>query len=74
MLITSLKNFRQALDRGVYTDGTLRDRFFGVEKMAKRTALLKNENSSLLMYLLSYLQSLVTISPSTEKVIIKEFC
>jgi len=58
---------RQALDRGVYTDGTLRDRFFRVEKMAKRTALLKNENSSLLMYLLSYLQSLVTISPSTEK-------
>ena len=60
--------FREALVRGIYTDKTLRDRFFQVEKMANRTALVKEEDSSLLVYLLSYIQSLVMASPSTEKV------
>ena len=60
--------FREALTRGIYTEKTLRDRFFRVEKMANRTALIKDEQSSLFMYLLSYMQSLVMTSPSTEKV------
>ena len=64
----NLQYFREALGRGIYTDKTLRDRFFRVEKMAKRTALVKEEDSSLLMYLLSYIQGLVMVSPSTEKV------
>merc|ERR1712218_325924 len=58
---------REALVRGVYSDKALRDRYFRVENMAKRTALIKEEEPSLFMYLLSYLQSLVLISPSTEK-------
>ena len=48
---------REALDRGVYTDQSLRDRFFRVEKMAKRTALVENEETSLHLYLLSYILS-----------------
>ena len=51
---------------GVYTDQTIRDRFFRVEAMAKRTALVGEEGGSLLLYLLSYLQSALVVSPSTE--------
>merc|ERR1712226_21315 len=58
---------KEALVRGVYSDKALRDRYFRVENMAKRTALIKEEKPSLFMYLLSYLQSLVLLSPSTEK-------
>ena len=60
--------FREALERGVYSDKALRDRYFHVESIAKRTALIKNENASLFMYFLSYLQSLVMFAPNTEKV------
>ena len=56
------------MERGVYSDKALRDRYFHVESVAKRTALIKNENPSLFMYLLSYLQSLVMLAPNTEKV------
>jgi len=55
----------EALQRGVYTDQTIRDRFFKVELMAKRTALIDENGGSLLMYCLSYLQSMLVISPST---------
>jgi len=58
---------KEALERGVYSDKALRDRYFHVESVAKRTALIKNENASLFMYLLSYLQSLVMFAPNTEK-------
>jgi len=56
----------EALHRGVYTDQTLRDRFFRVEAMARRTALVGEEGGSLLLYLLSYLQSALVVTPSTE--------
>ena len=65
---TQLFDFREALDRGVYTDQSLRDRFFRVEKMAKRTALVENEESSLLLYLLSYILSFLRVETSIEKV------
>jgi len=55
----------EALQRGVYTDQTIRDRFFKVERMAKRTALIGDDGGSLLMYGLSFLQSLLVITPST---------
>merc|ERR1712018_796416 len=58
---------KEALERGVYSDKALRDRYFHVESVAKRTALIKNENASLFMYFLSYLQSLVMFAPNTEK-------
>jgi len=58
---------KEALSRGVYSDKALRDRYFRVENIAKRTALIKNENPSLFMYFLSYLQSLVMLHPTTEK-------
>ena len=60
--------FREALSKGVYTDKTLRDRFFRVEKLAKQTSLIKEGEASLLMYLLSYVRSLIMVSPSTEQV------
>jgi hypothetical protein len=39
-------------------------RFFRVEKLAQRTALVEEDGGSLLRYALSYLQSLFIISPS----------
>lgn len=51
---------------GVATESALKDRFPKVEKMAKRTALLSDgESASLFKYLLSYLQSLLIITPPT---------
>ena len=42
-------------------------RFLRVEKMAKRTAMVDSESKSLMMYLLSYLQSLFILDPSTHE-------
>jgi len=55
----------EALVRGVYTDQTIRDRFFRVEAAAKRTALIGEGDSSLLLYGLSYLQSVLVVQPSS---------
>ena len=68
ILMPLLLYFREALSKGVYTDKTLRDRFFRVEKLAKQTSLIKEGEASLLMYLLSYVRSLIMVSPSTEQV------
>ena len=38
-----------------------------MEKMAKRTAMVDGESKSLMMYLLSYLQSLFILDPSTHE-------
>jgi len=56
----------EALARGVYTDQTIRDRFFRVEAIAKRTALVGEDGGSLLLYALSYLQSILVVPPTTE--------
>lgn len=53
-------------ERGVFTESSIRERFLRVETMAKRTALIGEEGGSMLTYLLSYLQSLFIVSPSTN--------
>ena len=57
------ENLSYVLFPGVYTDQTIRDRFFRVEAAAKRTALIGEDDSSLLLYGLSYLQSVLVVQP-----------
>jgi len=64
-VVDSLPN--EALVRGVYTDQTIRDRFFRVEAAAKRTALIGEDDSSLLLYGLSYLQSVLVVQPPSSE-------
>lgn len=51
-------------NQGVPAKGEIKSRFNKVEEMAKRTALVGEEGGSLLLYGLSYLQSLFVIAPS----------
>ena len=55
-----------AASRGVYTEDTIKERFRKVEKMAKRTAMIGEDGGSLAKYFLSYLQSLLILTPSTD--------
>ena len=54
---------REALDRGVYPEDALRERFFNVEKTARRVAIVPEEGANLPMYILSYLQSVFIMRP-----------
>ena len=51
----------------MHSDSSIRERFLRVEKMAKRTAMVDSESKSLMRYLLSYLQSLFILDPSTHE-------
>ena len=51
----------------VHSDSSIRERFLRVEKMAKRTAMVDSGSKSLMRYLLSYLQSLFILDPSTHE-------
>lgn len=53
-----------AIDKGVPPSREIKSRFNRVEEMAKRTALVGEEGGSLLLYALSYLQSLLVMSPA----------
>ena len=50
-----------ALERGVYTEDSLKERFTVVEKTARKVAGIGEEGGSLLAYGLSYLQSLMMV-------------
>ena len=50
-----------AMERGVYTEDSLIERFCDVEKIAKRVAGIGEEGGSLLAFGLSYLQSLLVV-------------
>jgi mitofilin len=50
-----------ALERGVYTEDSLKERFTVVEKTARKVAGIGEEGGSLLAYGLSYLQSLLMV-------------
>lgn len=52
---------KQALERGVYPEDALRDRFFNVEKVARKVALIPETGGSLFMYMLSYIQSILIV-------------
>ena len=53
--------FHVALERGVYTEDSLKGRFTVVEKTARKVAGIGEEGGSLLAYGLSYLQSLLMV-------------
>jgi len=69
----------QAVERGVYTELGLRDRFNRVETVARRVGSIGDEGGSLLKYGLSYLQSLLLVdtlkrspTPSDEPIDVSE--
>jgi len=55
-----------ALERGVYTEDSLKERFVKVEKLTKRVALVGDDGGSLFKFGLSYLQSLLLVN-TTER-------
>lgn len=54
----------EALKRGVYPEDALRERFIRVDEVARRVAIVPESGAKLPIYLLSYLQSLLIITPS----------
>ncbi|XP_044873225.1 MICOS complex subunit MIC60 isoform X2 [Mauremys mutica] len=58
---------QESLTRGVYSEEALRARFYAVQKLAKRVALINETRNSLYQYLLSYLQSLLLFHPPQLK-------
>lgn len=53
----------EALNRGVYPEDALRERFLNVERVARKVALVPAEGASLPVYLLSYIQSFLIMRP-----------
>ena len=49
----------EVLERGVFTEDALRERFCKVERLCKRVSMIDEEGGSLFKYALSYLQSLL---------------
>ncbi|XP_037383668.1 MICOS complex subunit MIC60 isoform X8 [Talpa occidentalis] len=57
----------ESLTRGVYSEETLRVRFYAVQKLARRVAMIDETRNSLYQYFLSYLQSLLLFPPKQLK-------
>ncbi|XP_045049728.1 MICOS complex subunit MIC60 isoform X10 [Desmodus rotundus] len=57
----------ESLTRGVYSEETLRVRFYVVQKLARRVAMIDETRNSLYQYFLSYLQSLLLFPPQQLK-------
>ncbi|XP_062933669.1 MICOS complex subunit MIC60 isoform X7 [Cynocephalus volans] len=57
----------ESLTRGVYSEETLRARFYAIQKLAQRVAMIDETRNSLYQYLLSYLQSLLLFPPQQLK-------
>lgn len=57
----------ESLTRGVYSEETLRARFYDVQKLAGRVAMIDETRNSLYQYFLSYLQSLLLFPPKQLK-------
>ncbi|KAM6267045.1 MICOS complex subunit MIC60 isoform 4-T4 [Spheniscus humboldti] len=58
---------QESLTRGVYSEDALRARFYTVQKLAKRVAMIDETRNSLYQYFLSYLQSLLVFHPQQLK-------
>lgn len=52
-----------AKKRGVYPENAIRERFLRVEQLARRLALVPEKDATIASYVLSYLQSMLIISP-----------
>lgn len=50
---------QEALDRGVYTEKELRDRFVKVASVSKRLGLITEDNASLYKYIISFFHSML---------------
>ncbi|XP_030693305.1 MICOS complex subunit MIC60 isoform X1 [Globicephala melas] len=57
----------ESLTRGVYSEETLRVRFYAIQKLAHRVAMIDETRNSLYQYFLSYLQSLLLFPPKQLK-------
>uniref|UniRef100_A0A8C2P348 MICOS complex subunit MIC60 n=1 Tax=Capra hircus TaxID=9925 RepID=A0A8C2P348_CAPHI len=57
----------ESLTRGVYSEETLRVRFYAVQKLARRVAMIDETRNSLYQYFLSYIQSLLLFPPQQLK-------
>ncbi|XP_036728819.1 MICOS complex subunit MIC60 isoform X3 [Balaenoptera musculus] len=57
----------ESLTRGVYSEETLRVRFYAVRKLAHRVAMIDETRNSLYQYFLSYIQSLLLFPPQQLK-------
>lgn len=53
-----------ALERGVFPEEALRERFVKVDQLARRLALVKDDKAKMPMYVLSYLQSMFILTPA----------
>ncbi|XP_057237660.1 MICOS complex subunit MIC60 isoform X4 [Malurus melanocephalus] len=58
---------QESLRRGIYNEEALRARFYTVQKLAKRVAMIDETRNSLYQYFLSYLQSLLLFHPKQLK-------
>ncbi|CAL9706491.1 unnamed protein product [Knipowitschia caucasica] len=48
---------KESLERGVYSEASLRSRFYSLRPLARRVALIDESHNSLFQYFLSYLQA-----------------
>ncbi|XP_033869376.3 MICOS complex subunit MIC60-like isoform X1 [Acipenser ruthenus] len=56
-----------ALSRGVYSEASLRARFYIIRKLVRRVAMIDETRNSLFQFFLSYLQSLLLMEPQQLK-------
>ncbi|XP_066960296.1 MICOS complex subunit MIC60 isoform X2 [Macrobrachium rosenbergii] len=52
----------EAVERGVYTEEAIKERFIKVERICKRVSMIGDNGGSLLRYLLSYMQSFLILN------------
>lgn len=56
----------ESLSRGVYSEASLRARFYDIRRLARRVALIDETRNSLYQYFLSYLQSVLLFERQQE--------
>lgn len=56
----------ESLNRGIYSEASLRARFYDIRQLARRVALIDETRNSLYQYFLSYLQSVLLFERDQE--------
>nr|XP_005157248.1 MICOS complex subunit MIC60 isoform X1 [Danio rerio] len=56
----------ESLNRGIYSEASLRARFYDIRRLARRVALIDETRNSLYQYFLSYLQSVLLFERDQE--------
>ncbi|XP_054648684.1 MICOS complex subunit MIC60 isoform X1 [Dunckerocampus dactyliophorus] len=57
---------QESLERGVYSEASLRARFYGLRSLVRRVALIDESHNSLYQYFLSYLQAAMLFEDKQE--------